>query len=94
MAVKRFITMLGVGVLAGSLMPAPAHATAGYLCLIGTAVRTGETYTISSSGCTGTGRTNVPVHIWSGPSAGNYLCAHAILYPLEAEFHASQCVRT
>ena len=94
MTSKRLVVAFVAALLGQFVLSSPAHAYAGYLCLIATAVQTGDTWAISSPGCTGSGTRDVPVHIWSGPSAGDCQCRFAIYYPLEAEFDATGCVRS
>ncbi|MFI6504023.1 hypothetical protein [Nonomuraea typhae] len=93
MAVKRLAIILAAALTAGSALSPPAHAAAGYLCLLGTAVQTGEQYTLSSTTCTGSGLSDVPVIVRGGQAAGNYRCQRARLEPLGGDFRASGCTR-
>jgi hypothetical protein len=89
----RFASLMGAALFGLSVLPPPAHAATGYLCLMGTAVRAGDTWTISSPGCTGSGTRDVQVLIWSGPSAGTYQCQRVSMSPIEAELDATGCVK-
>ncbi|GAA2612660.1 hypothetical protein SMC26_14595 [Actinomadura fulvescens] len=94
MALKRAAVLVATALLTTSVLVSPAQAQPGWFCLTATATQTGDTYALSNTGCTGSGFSDVPVHVWSGPAAGNYLCRQVWFSPMMAEFDARGCVRT
>ncbi|KAB2343715.1 hypothetical protein [Actinomadura rudentiformis] len=94
MVLKRAIVLAATALLMASVPASPAQAEPGYFCLTATATRTGDTYALSQTGCTGSGTYDVPVLVWSGPAAGGYVCRQVTYYPLTSEFEARGCVRS
>jgi hypothetical protein len=94
MFAERVAAVSAAAFLTAAVLPSPAHAAPGYLCLTATAVQAGGAYSLSSTGCSGSGSYDVPVLVWSGEAAGSYVCRRVTYAPLEAEFDATGCVRS